>query len=76
MREAREHSETYTALYKVIRQENAETADTWVGDAVTWETRKALDALGRQILSGPDAIKNPYEPRAKSEISVTVGDHN
>ncbi|KZV70919.1 hypothetical protein PENSPDRAFT_578685 [Peniophora sp. CONT] len=49
IREARDHCEIYTALYKLIREESPETAVAWVDGAVKWETRNALDALGQPV---------------------------
>lgn len=67
LNEAREHCEIYTGLSQVIRGENAETAQSWVEEAVTWEERQLLDALGRPIVKGPEAVQNPYESRAQSK---------
>ncbi|VDB90239.1 unnamed protein product [Peniophora sp. CBMAI 1063] len=67
LREAREHCETYTALHTLIWRESRETAIAWVSGSEKWETRNALDALGRQITSGPEAVKNPYESSARKQ---------
>ena len=67
--EAQDHCELYSAIDGAIRNENAEIADSWVDEAVAFDERQQLDELGRPIVSGPDAIKNPYESRSQSTCS-------
>ncbi|KZV60542.1 hypothetical protein PENSPDRAFT_593936, partial [Peniophora sp. CONT] len=66
--EARDHCEIYTGIRQVIHAESPEMAETWVGEAVTWEEREMLDELGRPIVKGPNAVTNPYESRTQSKL--------
>ncbi|VDC00040.1 unnamed protein product [Peniophora sp. CBMAI 1063] len=66
-KEAREHAEIYTGMEKMVRKENSATADAWIAGPVKWETRNALDAMGKQITEGPDVVPNPYESQAKKQ---------
>ncbi|VDC05902.1 unnamed protein product [Peniophora sp. CBMAI 1063] len=67
LNEAREHCEIYTGLWQVIRGEDAGLCDEWLGEAVAWEEREILDALGRPIIKGRDAVLNPYESRTQKQ---------
>ncbi|VDB94606.1 unnamed protein product [Peniophora sp. CBMAI 1063] len=62
-----EHCEMYTGLLGAVRAENAVMADGWIDETVVYEGRAVLDELGRPIVSGPNAVKNPYESRTQKQ---------